>query len=156
MNLIFISVFFLLLCYQACILNYVINLKNCNCEKNWKLSYIKYWSIFSFCVISLRLIQQIISMYRSQSGGANTGNMIILGLFLLFLGFIIFHYYTIFSHLKEMDKNKCECEKTLRKIIYYSTISLISLTIIGGISFKIYLSRNKPDTSYINQIIRNS
>lgn len=94
---------------------YYLNNIKCNCALNEKRKQIIFvWYLILFLIFILFIILG--------------NNRIILPIIAFFS---IFNSYYTYEYIKDLDKNKCHCSNSIhRKIIYYYSISTLSLSII--------------------------
>ena len=117
-------------------MNYVDNLERigCECSKNWKSKYIKFYSTYlivmqTFIVISdvktiLKLIKTILPLYFvSQLAG-------------------LIYIYSLYQYSSSLKELKCKCSNKWERelMYYYSIILLITLLIIFMVNL-IYLTK---------------
>ena len=117
---------FLFLAYYCFVFYYAHKVKqSCKCSKDWKLNYIKYFTLILSVIGIVDLSLQMKNYSGVQSGGGTPPSFWI-SFFITLIPFVL-NYYTIFTHIKDYEKENCQCEKKLRNTLYYLTILHVAI-----------------------------
>lgn len=109
----------LLIIFWAFVVNYVIRLENigCDCSKNWKRDYIKYYLLVIIPIMILRLFVSLPVALASLT--------LVFGLTFVFV---------VFAYIQELRKKKCECSEApirdILEIVNYIQIFLVGFVLI--------------------------
>ena len=107
--------------------NYVLTLEKlkCDCSKDWRRDYIKYYSTIAMVMIAIKLFNNKITEYVDVD--------ILNKIYLLdfFAGFI--YLYVLLTYSYDLKNSQCKCsESPIRTFIYhYSIIILVLYAIIS-------------------------
>lgn len=92
------SGFICTLILQGLILYYLYNLESvdCNCIRDWRHNYIKYFSLLLICVSGLHIIVPFFSKKN-------------LGLIAIYIILSIINFYAFFTYIGDLNATKCSC-----------------------------------------------
>ena len=128
MNTCELIIFITIISINVLILNYVIKLEkvSCECSKDWKRDYIKYFAIITIIVMSLMTIIPLLTnryitliqtpFFRILSG--------------LFSIATLVNIYALFTYSQQIVLSTCKCSKSWeRTFIYYYSMVIMSVYI---------------------------
>lgn len=109
----------LLIIFWAFVVTYVMRLENigCDCSKDWKRDYIKYYLLVIIPIMILKLFVSLPVALASLT-------------FVFGLTFV----FVVFAYIQELRKKKCECSEApirdILEIVNYIQIFLVGFALI--------------------------
>ena len=147
----------LFLAYYCFVFYYAYKVKkSCKCTKDWKLNYMKYFTLLLSVIGIVDISLQMKNFSNVQSGGGAPPSFWI-SFFITLIPFVL-NYYTIFTHIEDYEKENCQCEKKLRNILYYLTIlhvAIVATTLIIQIP-KVLERINQEPSSKNKKMLKNA
>ena len=132
-----VLLYFVIILINLLILNYIFKLEkiSCECSKDWKRDYIKYFSYISIVII-------LIMFCFAVSGKKNLMKLMKNKFFIIFINLFsiasLVNIYSLFKYSQQMVLSLCECSKSWeRTFIYYYSMIIMSvyIFIISSIIF---------------------
>ena len=128
MNSYNLLLYFIILIINALILQYVLKLEkmSCECSKDWRRDYIKYFSIVSIVIITFMFIVPLITQKYIK--------LIQTPIFRIIANLIsiasLINVYSLFTYSQKIILEKCKCSNNWeRSFIYYYSLIIMSIYI---------------------------
>ena len=128
MNSYNLLLYFIILIINLLILQYVLKLEkmSCECSKDWRRDYIKYFSILSIGIITLMFIVPLITKKYIK--------LIQTPIFRIVANIIsiasLINVYSLFTYSQKIILEKCKCSNNWeRSFIYYYSLIIMSIYI---------------------------
>jgi hypothetical protein len=128
MNSYNLLLYFIILIINLLILQYVLKLEkmSCECSKDWRRDYIKYFSIVSIVIITFMFIIPLITQKYIK--------LIQTPIFRIIANLIsiasLINVYSLFTYSQKIILEKCKCSNNWeRSFIYYYSLIIMSIYI---------------------------
>ena len=118
--------------YNICVLIYILNLENedCNCFRDWRHEFIKY---YSFGLIVWGMLSLAFNLYESKNEVINIAKKLSMVAYFI-------NVWCVYSYVGILDYTQCKCAiQQTKKIHYflylfrYILVAFVFLGLIGGI-----------------------
>ena len=123
------NTFFISIIYNLCVLGYILNIesKDCNCFRDWRHNFMKYYSIL---LIIWSILNITFKLYNSKNELVKVINTISMFAYLI-------NIWCVYSYVGILDYTKCECAITKSKHMHYF-LYLFRYVLVGLIILSLF------------------
>ena len=129
MDNIITNTFFISIIYNLCVLGYILNIesKDCNCFRDWRHNFMKYYSIL---LIIWSILNITFKLYNNKNELVNVINTITMFAYII-------NIWCLYSYVGILDYTKCSCAIDKYKKMHYF-LYLFRYVIVGIIFLSLF------------------
>ena len=123
------NTFFISIIYNLCVLGYILNIesKDCNCFRDWRHNFMKYYSIL---LIIWSILNITFKLYNSKNELVNVINTITMFAYII-------NMWCLYTYVGILDYTKCSCAIDKSKKMHYF-LYLFRYVIVGLIFISLF------------------
>jgi len=123
------NTFFISIIYNLCVLGYILNIesKDCNCFRDWRHNFMKYYSII---LIIWGILNITFKLYNNKNELVNVINTITMFAYII-------NIWCLYTYVGILDYTKCSCAIDNSKKMHYF-LYLFRYVIVGLIFLSLF------------------